>query len=106
MNAIEIKNLCKSYGDFSIKDLNLVLPEGCILGLAGENGAGKSTMLNAVAGDYGYEIARLKMKLNAVKGAFLIYGTRIKGLINSVNIKHCHSRSSLIPLSVFSLRRA
>ncbi len=57
MNAIEIKNLCKSYGDFSIKDLNLVLPEGCILGLAGENGAGKSTtiklIMNAVKKDSG-----------------------------------------------------
>ena len=37
MNAIEIKNLCKSYGDFSLDNINLTLPGGCILGLIGEN---------------------------------------------------------------------
>lgn len=33
MNAIEIKNLCKSYNGFSLDNLNLTLPSGCIMGL-------------------------------------------------------------------------
>ena len=37
MNAIEITNLCKSYGDFTLDHLNLTLPGGCIMGLVGEN---------------------------------------------------------------------
>ena len=37
-NAIEIRGLCKSYKDFSLQDLNLDLPYGCVLGLVGENG--------------------------------------------------------------------
>ena len=45
MNAIEITNLCKSYGDFTLDHLNLTLPGGCIMGLVGENGAGKSTTI-------------------------------------------------------------
>ena len=45
MNAIEIKDLCKSYGDFTLDHLNLTLPGGCIMGLVGENGAGKSTTI-------------------------------------------------------------
>lgn len=45
MNAIEMKHVSKTYGSFAIKDLNLTLPEGCILGLVGENGAGKSTTI-------------------------------------------------------------
>ncbi len=45
MNAIEIKDLCKSYKDFSLDHLNLRLPNGCIMGLIGENGAGKSTTI-------------------------------------------------------------
>lgn len=45
MNAIEIKNLCKAYKEFEIKDFNLTLPGGYILGLIGENGAGKSTII-------------------------------------------------------------
>lgn len=48
MNAIEIKNLCKTYKDFKIDNLNLTLPGGCILGLVGENGAGKSTTIKCI----------------------------------------------------------
>ena len=49
MNAIEIQGLEKHYGDFSLR-LDLALPEGCILGLIGENGAGKSTTIRAILG--------------------------------------------------------
>lgn len=43
MNVIEVKNLCKSYKSFSLDNISLTLPYGCIMGLIGENGAGKST---------------------------------------------------------------
>lgn len=48
MNAIEIRNLCKSYKDFKIDNLNLTLHGGYILGLVGENGAGKSTTIKLI----------------------------------------------------------
>lgn len=48
MNALEIENLTKSYKDFKLDGLSLTLPEGCILGLIGENGAGKSTVIKLV----------------------------------------------------------
>lgn len=48
MNAIEIKNLVKTYGDFTLDNLNLTLPCGCIMGLVGENGAGKSTTVKLI----------------------------------------------------------
>ena len=48
MNAIEIKNLTKSYKDFSLNDLTLSLPQGCIMSLVGENGAGKSTTIKLI----------------------------------------------------------
>lgn len=50
MNAIEIKNLSKRYRDFALDDLNLTLPRGCIMGLVGENGAGKSTTIRLLLG--------------------------------------------------------
>lgn len=57
MNAIEIKGLTKHYDGFSLDNISFTLPMGCILGLAGENGAGKSTtircILNAVRPDAG-----------------------------------------------------
>ncbi len=48
MNALEIKSLNKSYPGFSLDNLNLTLPQGCILGLIGENGAGKSTTIKLI----------------------------------------------------------
>lgn len=48
MNALEIKNLNKSFGDFKLDNLSLTLPSGCIMGLIGENGAGKSTTIKLI----------------------------------------------------------
>ncbi len=48
MNALEIKNLSKSFSGFRLENLNLTLPSGCIMGLIGENGAGKSTTIKLI----------------------------------------------------------
>lgn len=48
MNALEIKNLSKSFDGFQLDNLNLTLPSGCIMGLIGENGAGKSTTIKLI----------------------------------------------------------
>lgn len=57
MNALEIRGLTKRRGDFALQGLDLTLPAGCIMGLIGENGAGKSTtirlILNALSRDGG-----------------------------------------------------
>ncbi len=50
MNALEIRDLTKHFGDFTLDSLNLTLPGGCILGLIGENGAGKSTTIRLILG--------------------------------------------------------
>ena len=47
-NAIAIKGLTKRYKDFALEDLTLNLPYGCVLGLVGENGAGKSTTIRLI----------------------------------------------------------
>lgn len=48
MNALEINGLTKSYPGFLLDHLTLSLPSGCILGLIGENGAGKSTTIKLI----------------------------------------------------------
>lgn len=48
MNAIEIKGLTKQYKDFTLGPFDLTLPMGCVLGLVGENGAGKSTTIRLI----------------------------------------------------------
>jgi len=47
-NILEIKNLSKKYEEFELKDINLSLQKGMIMGLIGENGAGKSTTIKAI----------------------------------------------------------
>lgn len=50
MNALEIKNLFKSYknSDFKLDNVNLKVPMGNIVGIVGENGVGKSTIINTI----------------------------------------------------------
>lgn len=48
MNAIEIKNVTKNYSDFKLDNISFSFPSGSILGLVGENGAGKSTTINLI----------------------------------------------------------
>ncbi len=48
MNALEIKNLTKTFPGFTLDHLNLTLPSGCVMGLIGENGAGKSTTIRLI----------------------------------------------------------
>ena len=47
-NAIEIRGLCKSFGDFALDRIDLTLPGGSIMGLIGENGAGKTTTIKCI----------------------------------------------------------
>lgn len=50
-NAIEIEGLTKDYGSArALDDLTLRLPHGQVVGLLGENGCGKTTLLKVLAG--------------------------------------------------------
>ena len=46
--ALEIKGLTKKYDGFTLDNLSLSLPGGCIMGFIGENGAGKSTTIKLI----------------------------------------------------------
>ncbi|PYZ94651.1 ABC transporter [Salipaludibacillus keqinensis] len=51
MNIIEVNNLTKSYGKTNaLKQLSFSIEENKITGIIGRNGAGKTTMLNILAG--------------------------------------------------------
>ena len=47
-NILEIKNLCKKYDNFELKNISFTLPKGMIMGFIGENGAGKTTTIKAI----------------------------------------------------------
>ena len=55
MNALSISNLTKKYKGFTLDNVSFSLPQGCILGLIGENGAGKSTTIRSILGSIKYD---------------------------------------------------
>ena len=79
-NALEITSLKKTYHDFTLDGINLTLPSGSILGLIGENGAGKSTTIKLILGmirrdggtvrilgrDGGQQLSELKEEIGVV----------------------------------------
>ena len=55
MSFLEITDLSKKYGKFeALKNVNLKIPRGRIIGLLGKNGAGKSTLMRSILGFLNY----------------------------------------------------
>ena len=49
MELLECKNLCKSYDNKTVlKNINLKIPKGKIIGLLGKNGTGKTTLIKLI----------------------------------------------------------
>lgn len=61
-NLLEIKNLNVKRNGFSLKDINLSIPKGVVVGLIGRNGVGKSTLLNACMDLYSRESGEIFWK--------------------------------------------
>lgn len=47
-NAIEVRNLKKTFQEFSINNVTFTLPKGYIMGFIGPNGAGKTTTIKLI----------------------------------------------------------
>lgn len=48
--ALTITGLTKKYSNFTLDNISFSIPSGSIVGLIGENGAGKSTTVNSILG--------------------------------------------------------
>lgn len=57
---LEINGLVKKYKDFTL-NCSMKVERGCITGLVGENGAGKSTSMKAVLGLISYDSGDIKL---------------------------------------------
>ena len=74
MNAIEIKNLRKNLGNFSLKIDDLKIPEGFVTGFIGPNGSGKTTTIKLIMN-----------MINKDEGFIKMWGKDYK--INNLSIK-------------------
>ena len=74
MNVIEIENLRKNLGNFSLKIDDLQIPEGFVTGFIGPNGAGKTTTIKLIMN-----------MINKDKGLIKLWGKDYK--INDLTIK-------------------
>ena len=62
MELIECKKLCKSYDEKQvIKDVNLKIPKGKIIGLLGKNGTGKTTLIKSILNIIKYDSGEIKI---------------------------------------------
>ena len=75
MNAIEIKNLSKSFrGMYAVDHLDMTVPQGAIYGFIGENGSGKSTTMKLICGHLVPNGGKIKLFGKSYKNA----GVRIR----------------------------
>ena len=99
---IEITNLTKKFSDFTaLNDVTCTIPSGCVYGMVGSNGAGKSTFLRLISGVYRgdsgtvkidgedvYENPAVKSRIAFVSDdLYFLQGasiTRMKGLYKSI----------------------
>lgn len=67
-NILELKNISKAFGrNRVLTNINLELKKGTVLGLMGENGAGKSTMMKILFGIYSKDDGRIFFDGNEVE---------------------------------------
>ena len=59
---LQIRNLSKSFAKNKVLDgINLSVKKGSVLGLMGENGAGKSTMMKCLFGIYAKDEGQISL---------------------------------------------
>jgi ABC-2 type transport system ATP-binding protein len=59
--AVEFSGVTKEYRHFTLDQINLNLPTGCIMGFIGANGAGKSTTLRILMGLVHQDVGSVKV---------------------------------------------
>lgn len=98
MNILEVKNLRKTYPEFSLDNVSFSIKKGKITGFIGRNGAGKSTVLKSIldfvhpdSGTvkfFGKEFSsaqnEIKQKIGYVSGGVNYYSKKKLSTISSV----------------------
>ena len=102
-NVLELKNLSKSFGKNKVLNgINLNVKPGSVVGLMGENGAGKSTMMKCLFGIYAKDEGQILLEGKPVE-----FKNPKEALENGVAMVHqelnqCLDLTSLITSSFVS----
>ncbi|MBE6037896.1 MAG: ABC transporter ATP-binding protein [Anaerofustis stercorihominis] len=91
MDAIKIEGLNKSYGDFAIRNLNLTLPSGTVMGLVGKNGAGKTTLIKLIMDMIKRDSGKITVLGKDNKDNFTLTKEDIGVVLGENGLPHCMS---------------
>ncbi|MFD0713110.1 ABC transporter ATP-binding protein [Paenibacillus sp. GCM10027626] len=75
--VLEVKGLRKKLGSFQLQDISFAIPEGCITGFIGANGAGKTSTIKAILGLLPFDDGRIEVFGQAMKGNEIAIKNRI-----------------------------
>jgi simple sugar transport system ATP-binding protein len=81
-----IEGISKRFGPLlAIDDVSIVLPRGRVVGIVGENGAGKTTVMNVLAGIYVPDAGAVK-----IEGEPLLLGSPMRAVAAGIGMVHQH----------------
>ncbi|MDO5717660.1 MAG: ABC transporter ATP-binding protein [Tissierellia bacterium] len=84
---IELKNVSKKFGPFyALNDISMHVPKGKIYGLIGNNGAGKSTIMKILNGDYYCNSGEISISQKTTQKELEKEREKFGSLIDSPNI--------------------
>jgi len=99
-DVLQVKELCKDYGGFALKDVSFSLPKGSIMGFIGENGAGKTTTIKLILG----MIRKDKGTIRVLGMDHIKQERQIKQQIG-VMLDECHFHENLNPSDVSAIMK-
>lgn len=59
--VLEVRGLTKKWDSFTLDNIDLLLPEGYIMGLIGKNGAGKTTLINCILNSFRINSGKIRI---------------------------------------------
>ena len=64
---LKIENVSKTFENFSLNNLNIMLEPGKIMGIIGDNGSGKTSIINLIMGLYKPSLGKIELNGNNVE---------------------------------------
>jgi ABC-2 type transport system ATP-binding protein len=93
--VLTVNGLTKKYADFVLDGVSFNVPKGTIVGLIGENGAGKSTTINAILGLIKKDAGEVSLLGNQAEEADYALKEQVGVVFDASNFPECLSPRKL-----------